>query len=478
MLDASFLYLESPSTLMNIGSVQRFALPDTPEKFYRRLRATLERRVPDIQFMSHKLKATPFGLDHPVWVFDQTFRIDNHLERIKLTGKGSRRQLERRISQCHEEVLPRERPLWKYYLIEGLPDNQVVLFAKYHHACFDGVSGQQVMELLFTDTADGKLPLSAQAPGLGAEAEPDASELLLDAAARLARQPLQSARLLPAGIRALGRLTREVWRDSSLRNSGAPATPLNTAISPYRNWTCTSLPLPEVRALAKALGCSLNDLFLAICAGGLRRYLQRSGELPEKPLMCGVPVSVRKPGDQSMNNSVSMLMASLATDVSNPTDRIAAIAGSMRGAKRLLTNTSALTPDDMHLPGIGGALGLITEAGRLARVANLTQPPVNLVISNVPGPRQKRFLCGAEMLTHYPVSIPADNMALNITCQSYIDRLDFGFTACLEVVPNLTRLRDDTVAAWSELRALGIEEGILPLDTANKLTPGSERQIA
>lgn len=457
MLDASFLYLESATMPMNIGSVQKFVLSSTVDEFYERLRATLKERAPGISFMSCKPVSTPLGLDHPVWAADEHFDIDQHLERRRLSGKGTQRQWEKKVAECHEEHLPRDRPLWKYYLFEGVHDGSVILFEKYHHACFDGVAGQQVMDLLFTETPDGVLP-PVEPLSSDSTASPELGSLLFDAALQLTRQSLRSVRQAPQGVAAMGRLARQFLRDEQLREQRAPRTPFNATISPYRSWTCASVSLSEARGVAKANGCSLNDVFLTICAGGIVRYLERDGELPAAPLICGVPVSLRraqKRADKNdMNNRVGMVSASLATDLHKPLNRLGAIAASMRRSKQLVENMAEVTPDDFHLPGIGGFFGLATALSGLTRWADRAPPALNLIISNVPGPRTRRYLCGAELVTHYPVSIPGDGMALNITCQSYMDRLDIGFTACEEVVPDLRRLRNDTLAAWSELKAL------------------------
>ena len=473
MLDASFLYLESASMPMNIGSVQKFVLPGTVDEFYNRLRTTLQARAPGISFLSCKPVNTPLGLDHPVWTIDNDFDIDQHLVRRRLTGKGTQRQWEKRVAQCHEEPLPRDRPLWKYYLFEGLDDGSVVLFEKYHHACFDGVAGQRVMDLLFTDTPDGVLPAiepvastEVPSPGLGS--------LLFDAALQLTRQSLRTVQQAPQGVAAMGRLARQFLGDERLREQRAPRTPFNTMISPYRSWTCASLGFDEVRAVAKANDCSLNDVFLAICSGGLVRYLSRDGELPQEPLICGVPVSLRRASPESpdggMNNQVGMVTTSLATNLHKPLNRLGAIASSMRRSKRLVQDMAEVTPDDFHLPGIGGFFGLANALSGITRWADRVPPAINLIVSNVPGPRERRYLCGAELVTHYPVSIPGDGMALNITCQSYVDRLDIGFTACEQVVPDLQRLRKDTLLAWVELKALSLEDA-----TGDTATPRQKR---
>jgi WS/DGAT/MGAT family acyltransferase len=233
----------------------------------------------------------------------------------------------------------------------------------------------------------------------------------------------------------------------------APRTPFNAAISPYRAWAACSLPLREMKALARARKTSLNDVLMAVCGGGLRSYLLRKNALPDKPLRAGVPVSLRKPGDASMRNQVTMLFATLATDLTDPLARLAAIKASVDVGKAVVDDTAGLDMSDLHIPGLG-ALGF--GASRLMeslRVANFVDPFVNVVISNVRGPSHTMYLHGAKMCSHFPVSIPAHGVAMNVTVQSYGDRLDLGVTACLEAVPDIADLRDDLSAAWRELYA-------------------------
>ncbi len=150
--DASFLYMESPSNPMNIGSVQ---LLDVPQRdgFFNELKLYLADRVRAIPFMCRRLKSTPFTLDQPVWVDDPTFAIDNHVTRVVLGAPGTWLQLEAMVARLHETPLPRDKPLWAFYYIEGLETGQVAWFCKYHHACIDGMAGQAIIDVLFSRDA-------------------------------------------------------------------------------------------------------------------------------------------------------------------------------------------------------------------------------------------------------------------------------------------------------------------------------------
>jgi diacylglycerol O-acyltransferase len=449
--DASFLYMESPSNPMSIGSVQLLDVPQRPG-FFRELKQYLAERVHAVPFMRRRLKATPLTLDQPVWVEDSAFDIDRHVFRVALPAPGTWSQLETMIGRLHEASLPRDRPLWAFYYIDGLATGEVAWFCKYHHACIDGMAGQAIIDVLFSrdPAVDAPLP-----PPPRPEPEPDALALMFDAARSLFDQGLSWGRGLDAQRKALGRMFARFMRGPEGLGAlygEAPRTPFNCAVSPYRTWAAATFPLQAVKAVARSQGATLNDAVMAICAAGLRRYLLRKGELPAQPLRCGVPVSLRAPGDTSMRNQVTMLVASLATNVLDPLARLHAIAASMQIGKGVVADSSPLQLADLHMPGLPAMMSTASLWAERLRLADFVAPTVNVVISNVRGPARTMYLHGARMCSHYPVSIPAHSAALNLTVQTYVDRIDLGVTACLEAVPDAARLRDDIHAGWLELR--------------------------
>jgi diacylglycerol O-acyltransferase / wax synthase len=460
--DASFLYMESPSSPMNIGSVQLLDVP-TRIGFFNDLKQYLAQRIHAIAFMRKRLKSTPFTLDQPVWVDDPNFDIDNHVMRVQLSAPGTWPQLEALVARLHETALPRARPLWAFYYIEGLATGQVAWFCKYHHACIDGMAGQAIIDVLFSKDPAADPP---KAPIPDAEPEPGALDLMFDAARSLIDQSFNWTSRVDAQRKAFGRLIGRVMKGQDGLGAlygEAPRTPFNCAISPYRAWSAASLPLLEMKSVAKANSATLNDVVMASCAAGLRRYLLRNAALPLAPLRCGVPVSLRAPGDTSMRNQVTMLVASLATDVADPVERLKAIKASMNVGKGVVADTGALQPDDLHLPGLSTMMSTASLWAERFRIADYMTPMVNVVISNVRGPAKPMYLHGAKMCSHFPVSIPSHSIGLNLTVQTYVDRVDLGVTACLEAVPDVADLRDDIVDGWLELRA-----AVLPKATIDR----------
>ena len=248
----------------------------------------------------------------------------------------------------------------------------------------------------------------------------------------------------------------------------APRTRFNRTIELSRSYASGELPLAEVKAVAKATGTKINDVFLAIIGGALRRYLDRKGELPSKPLVAGCPVSLRQAGDESTNNQVTMMLVSCASDEADPLRRLLKVAASSARAKGLTADIAGSYDPDPALPGLPAMLAAaaqLVDRFNLADLAGATFP-CNLVVSNVPGPGAQLYSNGARMLTHYPVSLPVHGQGLNITVQSYLDQMFFAVTACAKALPDAGRLRDDMLEAFAKL-----QEAMGPSDATQHEAP-------
>ncbi|NJN51688.1 MAG: wax ester/triacylglycerol synthase family O-acyltransferase [Gammaproteobacteria bacterium] len=459
-LDATFLYAETRSAPMNIGAVQLLELPAgvSAGPFFEELRRFVGRRVGQIPFMTRRLKQTPLMLDQPVWIGAQDFDVARHVQRVVLPSPGTKRQLEATVARLHETPLDRHHPLWTFYYIEGLDSafaakgrTVVGWYCKYHHACIDGMAGQGIIDVLFSEAPHVASPILPTPPP---ELEPTSADLLVDAGRNVLARSLTLAGQAAEQWRAWSALSQRVM--GGVQTLGAiaeqaPRTPFNVAVGPYRAWSMATLPLGTMRALAKSLHVTLNDIVLATCSAGLRTYLARAGGLPDASLIAGVPVSLRERGDKDMRNRVGMMLASLASDVADPLARLMAIKQSTRVGKSLLAETRALQVEDVHVPGLPLWMAGVAQTMERLKLANFFGGAMNVVISNVMGPVRTKYLNGARMLTHYPVSIPAHGAAVNLTVQSYVDRLDLGVTGCLDALPDPDTLRDDIVEGWLEL---------------------------
>jgi WS/DGAT/MGAT family acyltransferase len=481
-LDASFLNMETASSFGHVSSLSVYERPDDPDfKPFEAFRAHVLAALPQLEPFRRRLVQVPFGLDHPYWVADPAFDLDFHLRHQAVPAPGDDRQLADQVARIISRPMDRHRPLWEVYVFEGLADGNFAVLTKVHHATIDGASGVELLGILLDTepTATPEITVDDWKP----ERVPSSVEMFNRTMLGMLRRPEKTLRLQLSMLRQFGEITRNkgvTTMASALRRTllpakrgdvaadqapplptrPAPRTPFNRAITPHRRFAYRSASLADIKALKAHLGATVNDVVMAACAGALRRYLDEQGVLPSEPLVAMIPVSIRT-GDEAdrWTNRVSGLIATLPTHIADPIERVSAVHATMEQAKAdfelipadVLVDLSQLAPP-----------ALAVRATRIAtsmRIADRMNPPVNLVISNVPGPRQPLYLGGALLKHYYPVSTVAEGQGLNVTVQSYRDTLDFGLVSCRELVPDLWHVVDLCVEAIDELfKATGIEQ--------------------
>lgn len=471
-IDASFLYLETPETPMHVAGLTYFELPPGFEgSFYQHFRRFFEGRLHTIPIFSKRLAPSLYDLDHPGWVEADDLDLDYHLRETALPSPGTAEQLEEVIGRLHANMLDRSRPLWQFYVITGLENGQGVLYSKVHHAAIDGGAGMAINKALYDVTAtprDVPPPVPKAASANAAPSSPTAVDPvkgISDIMGNMMRQQLRMwqtaseigsamtnaflAKPGEAGPKALSTLQSMV---NQLPTLNAPKTPFNATITRERSYAARTVSLSDTKAIAKASGTKLNDVVMAICAGALRRYLQEKGLLPDKPLIAGVPISLREPGDTRQNNQVSGMLCSIATDIADPVERLKAILKSSSESKQIAGTFRDAVPQDFAFVGAPILLQLIMLVYGRSGLADKLPMPMNVTISNVPGPPMPLYCAGARVTALHPVSIPAHGAALNITVQSYMDALNFGLTADRRAVPDIGKLGDYLVDAANELK--------------------------
>jgi WS/DGAT/MGAT family acyltransferase len=476
-LDTQFLAVESARTYGHVGGLAVYDPSTAPggrlnvEDLCRLVGERLHLLPP----FRWRLVRVPFGLDLPYWIEDPDFDLDFHIRESAVPPPGDDQRLAETVARIFARPLDRNRPLWEIYLIHGLPEGRVALLTKIHHAVVDGVSGAEILSVLLDPSPEGRDLPAAGAPN-GGERVPGDLSMLGRGALGLARHPLRMLRSVPKtlphltelpGVTALpggpavskgvGRVRSVITRRDpavlEMTTARAPGTPFNAPISPHRRFAFGQLSLDAVKALKKQCGCTVNDVVVSLCAGALREWLLERDALPDEPLVAMVPVSVRTPEQRGQfGNRVSMMIVPIATDEPDPQRRLARTHELLLSAKErhralpadLLTDATAFIP-----PAVA-ALAARTTMEILGR----TRPPLNVVISNVPGPRDPLYLAGAQLEAHYPVSVVVDGVGLNITVMSYLDHLDFGIVADRELVEDAWELLKGLRHGLSELTAL------------------------
>ncbi len=465
-LDAAFLYMETPSSFGHVNGLGIYRRPDDPDfRPYEAFKAQIEERLHLLEPFRRRLVEVPMGLDHPYWINDPDFDIDFHVRHIAIPPPGDNEQLAAQVARIIGRPMDRSKPLWEVYVMEGLENDEFAVLSKTHHATIDGASGVELlMTLLDTDPDGDELP-----PDTGewkAEPVPTDLELLGRTAASYLRRPMKLAKVQLNAAQQMAEITRNKGLETMVENirrqlptpigrtgNGtdtltrpsvtAPRTPFNRSITPHRRLAMRSVPLDDIKKLKTAAEATVNDVVMAVCAGALRSYLLHHDELPEEPLQAMVPVSIRTGEEEDIwTNRVSGLLVTLPTNVEDPLERLSLVRTAMIEAKEQFE----LLPADAIVDLANFASpALAAQAARLAsslNIADQAAPPVNVVISNVPGPRQPLYAAGAMLQHYYPVSTIGEGMGLNITVHSYLDVLDIGLVACRELVPDLEDLVD------------------------------------
>jgi WS/DGAT/MGAT family acyltransferase len=453
-LDAAFLYLEASGSPMHVGSLMLLEVPARRQAgFHALLTDHVRERLPRAPVLRRLLQPAPLGIGHPLWSEVATVDLRKHIRRRRLPGAGGRARLDALVGKLHAEALPRDLPLWQFVVIENVQPGVLALYAKIHHALLDGQGGIALAQALLDLAPLAPRKRSAAVAKAAPATRMRSSELARSATAATVRQFANLLRALPATVKAAGSLGPATGLLARLRESllFAPDTVFNRQIGPRRSFAGLSLPLAEVRRAARGFGVSLNDMVLAICAGALRQLLLAEGKLPRAPLIAGMPVSLRAAGDTQADNQVSAVQVSLATDVADPVQRLRAIHASTAQIKQRVATFKGLIPTDF--PGLAAPLwaaGLSRLWGS-ARISERLPALANVAISNVPGPPVPLYLAGARLRHYYPVSIVTHGLAFNITVQSYDQHLEFGLTACKDVIAKPEVVADAMTSAFSEL---------------------------
>lgn len=446
-LDASFLYLEAMGTPMHVGSLMLLEAPADGVDFHAALLAHVGRRLRKARALRRVLEPAPLELTHPMWREMAPIDLADHILRRKLARPGGMAQVQALVAKLHAEPLDRSKPLWQFVVIEGLADGRIALYSKVHHALIDGQGGVALAQALLDLEPGQKRAADAEVEGLEPAGATPGRRAVMGTAMRSALG--QFARLLravPATLKVAAQAVRS--GEGSLLGrirdtvSLAPRTPFNVQVGPARSFATLSLPLERLKQVAKGHAVSLNDVVLAVCGGALRTLLLRRKALPARSLVAAMPVSLRAPGDGEINNQVSMVQCSLATELADPLARLQAIRTATLGIKDKVAAVRSLIPTDY--PGLAAPIWVsgLSRLWSRGRIAEKLPPLANLAISNVPGPPFAVYLAGARLLHYFPVSIVTHGLALNITVQSYAGWLEFGVVACKDVLPRPQALMD------------------------------------
>jgi WS/DGAT/MGAT family acyltransferase len=455
-LDASFLHLEDAVSHMHVAGVMIFEGSPPP---YDELLTAIERRLGLVPRYRQRLAFVPLAQGRPKWVDDPHLNLRYHVRSTALPAPGSEDQLKDLAGRVFSQQLDRDKPLWEIWLVDGLEGDRFAMLSKTHHALVDGISGVDIMSVLFDTSPEPAAPPDAGDRWLPRPL-PSAAQLLGEALIERATVPAELARSVRAVLRG-PRMVAEGVRDAAVGVGAmawaglnpAPPTPYNKSIGPHRRFTWVRVNLGDIKAIKNDLGGTVNDVVLATVAGALGKHLRRRGMNTDGvELKAMVPVSVRADVERgALGNRVAAMMAPLPVWCQDPVARLDIVREELKGLKsggqavgaQVLTQLSGFAP--------------ATVMGQASRVM-ARQRFFNVVVTNVPGPQIPLYLAGKRLSDTFPMVPLAKNQSLGIALLSYAGHINFGLVGDYDLMWDLDSFAEDIRESLSELAAeAGVE---------------------
>ena len=458
-IDAGFLHMEDGGAHMHIGALAVF---DGPPPSAREVTDHIASRLPDLPRYRQKLAFPPLGTGRPLWVEDPFFSLGYHVRHTALPSPGGDAELLTLVNRVVAQRLDRSKPLWEMWLVEGLADGRFAIIAKTHHAMIDGVSGVDLLTVLF-DLSKDTVP-ATPAPWVPA-AQPGALDLLVKGAQGLVRNvvrlggrglrtvtdPRTAVRETVHAVSALAEATKPLV-------NGAPKTPLNDKPGPHRSVVVVRTALEDYKTVKVAYGATVNDVVLTSVAGALGRFLADRGMVTDGlTLRACVPVSLRSDAQRgSLGNEIAIMTAPLPVGLSDPVERLTSVRVSMQDLKssKQAEGAKVLTSLENALPP-----AILARASRLGFSSRL----YNLLVTNVPGPQVPIYMLGRQLRELVPLAFLAPEHRLAIAIMSYDGQVVYGLMADADAVPDLEQL------------ATYLREALVELVTAAAAVPSSPR---
>ena len=466
-LDASFLHMELDGFPQHIGGVGIYNQSSVPggKVRFKQILQMLESRLHLSPVFRRKLEFVPLGLGRPYWVEDPDFDLEYHVRHIALPQPGDWRQLCILSARLHAQPVSRDKPLWEMYVIEGLdnveglPPNCFALLTKLHHAAVDGKTATKFLNMMHDMTPE--IADHGKAPPWIVE-KPSPVGMLGRAYFDMWRKPGQVVDLVKGGTESFKRIRRGRENQEFIERDSVPKTRFQGKVSRHRVVDGRNFDFETIRAIkAVVQDATINDTMLAIVGGGMRKYLDSKGELPEQSLVTGCPIDVRTPEEQeSGGNVVSVMNVGLRTDIEDPLERLATIHEDAIAAKRYTAALGHRLMVDVSdvMPGNVMALALRAASATGLTEANTIQ---NTIVTNVPGAPFEMYLCGAELIHSFALGVLVPNVGVFHVVSSNVQNkkgaITLSVTACREMLPDPDYYMDCMQEAYEELRdqALG-----------------------
>jgi WS/DGAT/MGAT family acyltransferase len=501
-VDNLFLAMDRPDEHLHVACLAIYD-PSTAPDGKVRLKSILNHfagRLNQWKLFRRRLVSLPFGLDRPYWIEDPEIDLEYHIRHIALPHPGDWRQLMIQVARIHSRPLDMTKPLWEAYVIEGLdnipgvPRGGFAVYTKVHHAAIDGEAGAQLIGAIHSlspvsaadedsgstrvvaDREPSALELYARAAGNRAHQVLDASKLMVTVGSRLVtagKGLLTSGRALATGkdllAKALERASKKGVR------GGVPQTRFDEPLSSHRVVDAVGFPLEDFNSIRQSVdNVTLNDIFLAAVGGGLRRYLEAKGELPDTSVVAMVPITTRGDiKDVEVSNQVSFTGVPLASHIADPLQRLQAVRRSSAKSKAV----SAALGKDLAARLLNILPAALTELLLTRGLLSLA----NVTVSNVRGPSVPLYMAGARMQMFLPVSAIYSGLGLNVTGVSYHGTFWVCFVSCRTMMPDPAFFAECLKESFDELAAAAASVAPaatkVPATSARPAKPKTEPEV-
>jgi len=457
--DAQFLYIETGNNLTHVMGVNVYDPSTAPgaKVRFKDIIEQVESRFETSPVFKRRLMRLPYDFDHPYWVEDEFFDVEHHMFHGRLPEPGDWRQFCIHLSRHFSRPMDMNRPLWDMYVIEGLdrikgiPKGSYAIATRVHHAAIDGASAMHFFSALSDRDAKGTPAIDldpvAEDPGRA----PSTVTVLSRAVVSNVQSPVKMASTLLRFSPAIFDTIKKTLASDGSMGKKVPLTRFNQAVSPHKMFEATIFDLEDMKRIKNSVeGATINDVVLAICAGGLRIYLEHHGELPDDPLVAIAPINARRSrrDADAPGNNISAMSVGLPTNVADPLERLQVVRNTTQQTKAAKAGISARLMTDLtkHVPA-----ATMAGVARLIAGGRFTSKLCNLFISNVPGPQQALYMNGAKLLHTFGMAPLADGMGLFIATPSYNGEMTFSIISAREIMPDIEFFRECLDASFDEL---------------------------
>ena len=461
--DAQFLYFQSKDNLTHLTTISIFDQSTVPGGNVVRFRDILEHvesRLHMSPLFKRRLVHVPLELDFPDWVDDENFDLEYHVRHVRLPEPGDWRQFCIQVARYHSRSLDMTKPLWEMYVVEGLdnidwlPEGSYAIATKIHHAAVDGKAIMDFFGALADIDNKGTPAVPLNMTKLRRSPKPGLLEMGVRAAWHSVRSPISMTDAVMRAMPNVYSMAQEALTSKKQAGHIVPETRFNDIVEPQKMFDARAFSLADLKAIRVLVeGATINDVVLAICSGGLRRYLEHHNELPEESLVAWVPINARSGSaadPDSPGNDISSMTVPLFTDVEDCVERLAAIRAATKQSKEAKAGVSARLMTDLskHVPAATQVL-----AGRLVARAGMASRMCNLFISNVPGPQVPLYMNGAKQVGAFGLAPLVNGMGLFIATPSYNGEITFNVTSTRAILPDIDFFVDCLQMSLDELKA-------------------------